>query len=618
VVFSKTILVANPDRQAGQQLAAALFDAGYEAMSAHRPEEVLRAAVGNNPRIVFIHTAMPQIGGYELRNRLEATGLEIPRVVVFAVADGDLPQGPPPDGVSVLAHERSNNEGIVNGVRLMTFADQVGGEIGFGLDRVHGDLTTISFGGLIQALKQHVITGKVTFSAALESSLWIFEGAVIDAWRAPVRGIKAFNRLAGLPGGGFTLTLETPPEGVQTLAEDIGSLVVDAVDERVELAEVLAGLPTLDARPNVQLTGDFFSLEFSRVERETLSNAQEAATFGDLLDRVEATDLEVVRAVQRLLELEILHFSEPRGQVHVLTDSTSDLLAIDARRLGIQVAPVSVQFGTEVFKDGIDLQSEDFHRKLKEFGDLPRTHPVSHGEFLQIFRRLVPSGDVVAVLCSSSLSATYRNALAAIEAGLPEFTELRTESGVAGDPRVFVVDSAQCSGPLGLMAVFARRMALKGIAAANIAAKLEDIGGRFRTVIMVRSIEYVQRAQGIARTAGASKPGTRWLLRLEQGRLAVVAQAAGAEAQGRLQALLMEGLDLKRPVFGSIVQASAPAEAADLKLRLFARLDLRELMEFQLGPAVTSHNGPGSVGAGLIQLTDEEIDLFGAAGSGSA
>ncbi len=245
--------------------------------------------------------------------------------------------------------------------------------------------------------------------------MWVYEGAILDAWRAPARGLKAFNRLAGLPGGGFTLTLEPPPEAEQTLGEDIGALVVEAVDERVELADALAGLPTLDARPEVQVTGDFFSLEFSPVERETLSQAQVAKTFGDLVDLVEATDLEVVRAVQRLIGLEILRLNEPEGQVHILTDSTSDLLAIDARRLGIQVAPVSVQFGNEVFKDGIDLQSEDFHRKLKESGAMPRTHPVSRGEFVQIFRRLSPSGDVVAVLCSAGLSATYRNALAAVE-----------------------------------------------------------------------------------------------------------------------------------------------------------------------------------------------------------
>ncbi len=95
MVASKTILIAHPDRQAGQRLAAALFDAGYEAIFAHRPEEVLRAAVGTNPRIVFIHVGMPQIGGYELQNRLEATGLEIPRIVVYGVRRRRSARWPP-------------------------------------------------------------------------------------------------------------------------------------------------------------------------------------------------------------------------------------------------------------------------------------------------------------------------------------------------------------------------------------------------------------------------------------------------------------------------------------------------------------------------------------------
>ncbi len=188
---------------------------------------------------------------------------------------------------------------------------------------------------------------------------------------------------------------------------------------------------------------------------------------------------------------------------------------------------------------------------------------------------------------------------------------MRSKSGVPGEPRVLVVDSAQCSGPLGLMAVFARRMALAGIDASDIATRLVDLGTRFRTVMMVRNIEFLQRTQGVGRATGGSKRGARWLLRLDRGQLGVVGQAVGAEAMNHLQALVVEGLDPSRPVLGSVVQASAPAEAADLRLRLFARLDVRELMECQLGPAVTSHNGPGTVGAGLIQLTDEEMDLFG-------
>ncbi len=610
MVVSKTILIAHPDRETGQRLAAALFDAGFEALAVRAPEEVLRNAVGSNPRLILIAVDMPQVGGYELQARLAATGLEFPLIVVFGVKEGNAPEGSAPEGVFVIPDERSDEGSLVDAVRLLAFAEQVGGQFGSGLDRMHGDLTGVSFGGLLQALQQHVMTARVVFSASLESGLWVREGSVVDAWTGVVTGVKAFNRLAEMPSGGFTLTLEDPPLG-GTIEGGIGNLVIEAVNERVDLAEALSRLPSLDSRPEIQLTSDFFSLEFSAVEKKTIAAAQEVQSFRDLLNSIDEVDLAIVRAVEVLMAQGILRFEERTGQVHVMTDSTADLLPIDARRQGIDVMPVSVQFGSQVFRDGIDLQAEDFHRMLKETRESPRTHPVSTGEFLQVFGRATPSGDVVAVLCSSALSANYKNAVEAVATGAADFAEARRQAGEKNEPKVFVIDSQQCSGPLGLMAVFARRMANAGLHAAEIAARLEDLRSRFRTVFMVRTIDHLRRAQGIKnKQPSENRPGERWLLSLEQGKLRLVERSVIPEALDRLVALLTEGFDPARPVIGSVVQAAAPADAANLRDRLFAKLDVREMLEQQIGPAVTSHNGSGTVGAGLIQLSEEELKLF--------
>ncbi|MEN8163484.1 MAG: response regulator, partial [Acidobacteriota bacterium] len=123
--ISKTILIAHPDRETGQRLAAALFNAGFEALAVRRPEEVLRNAVGSNPRLVLIDVRMPQVGGYELQSRLTATGLEVPLIVVFGVKDGDVPDGTAPEGVFVIPAERSDEDSLVDAVRLLSFAEQV-------------------------------------------------------------------------------------------------------------------------------------------------------------------------------------------------------------------------------------------------------------------------------------------------------------------------------------------------------------------------------------------------------------------------------------------------------------------------------------------------------------
>ena len=51
--------------------------------------------------------------------------------------------------------------------------------------------------------------------------------------------------------------------------------------------------------------------------------------------------------------------------VKIVTDSVADLPSEVVEELGIAVVPLNVRFGTEVYRDGIDLTAEQFYDKLK-------------------------------------------------------------------------------------------------------------------------------------------------------------------------------------------------------------------------------------------------------------
>jgi len=50
--------------------------------------------------------------------------------------------------------------------------------------------------------------------------------------------------------------------------------------------------------------------------------------------------------------------------VKIVTDSVADLPSLVAEELGITVIPLNVCFGTEVYRDGVDLTAEQFYDKL--------------------------------------------------------------------------------------------------------------------------------------------------------------------------------------------------------------------------------------------------------------
>ena len=62
--------------------------------------------------------------------------------------------------------------------------------------------------------------------------------------------------------------------------------------------------------------------------------------------------------------------------VKIVTDSTSDLTPEIAGELGITVVPLYVHFGPEVYRDGIDLTTQDFYRKLAQNIRLARSSRV--------------------------------------------------------------------------------------------------------------------------------------------------------------------------------------------------------------------------------------------------
>lgn len=609
--LTTTVVIAHGSQDERRRLAQSMNQVGVAVLLASNGEEALRTTVGSNPQVVVTHSRLPGVPGAELRTRLAATGLEIPPILILAEAEDELPEELP-DGVYVVSPANLAASGLAVFVQRVLIGRELRGEFADGLGVLYGDLARTAFGDLVQVLARHRTTGRLEIAGQVASGLWLRGGRVVDAWYGEIVGLKAFHRLADLQAAAWSLTDDDPGDR-ERITADAATLVLETVDERVAVHELLQRLPSLDARPRVQIGKSFFHLEFSAIERQVMATVQKVTTLAELVDRVEATDREVLEAVLRLREMEILSLIEPAGRVHVLTDSTADLTSLDARRHGVEIVPVSIVFGADVYMDGIDITPDEFHRRLAGSRELPVTNPATRGEFLSVYRRVIPTGDVLAVLCSSKLSGSLDNAREAAEEGLEELRELRRQRQVQAEPMIRTIDSLQCSGPLGMMAVFAARLLKRGASLDETARRIEGIGRRFRTMLAIASLEQLRAGQRIALPASHERAdrSTRWLLRLEEGELKLAETVRGVEvARERLLELAAEGVAADRPVFATVVHASEPAQAAALRARVEARLDVIELTQHPIGPAVTCNTGPGAIGIALFQPTADELELL--------
>lgn len=98
--------------------------------------------------------------------------------------------------------------------------------------------------------------------------------------------------------------------------------------------------------------------------------------------------------------------------VKVVTDSVADLPPQVVDELGITVIPLNVRFGEKVYRDGIDLTTEQFYQELTRSKIFPVTSVPSPVTFADAYDKLAEETDeILAIMLSSRLSAIHEVAV---------------------------------------------------------------------------------------------------------------------------------------------------------------------------------------------------------------
>ncbi|MEA3459104.1 MAG: DegV family protein, partial [Chloroflexota bacterium] len=127
------------------------------------------------------------------------------------------------------------------------------------------------------------------------------------------------------------------------------------------------------------------------------------------------------------------------GEIAVVTDSLANIPSELVEKYDIHVIPILVIFGHETFRDGVNMTSEEFYRRLRESEELPTTAVPSMGEFMKLYRRVGQEAKgIVSIHISNKLSATVEVAEAASRM-LPEIPIHVVDSYTAAMAQGFVV-----------------------------------------------------------------------------------------------------------------------------------------------------------------------------------
>lgn len=280
--------------------------------------------------------------------------------------------------------------------------------------------------------------------------------------------------------------------------------------------------------------------------------------------------------------------------IRIATDSACDLPDELYRQHNVAMVPINIQFGTETYEDGVDIDRPTFLRKIEEMGILPTTSQPSAGQFAVHYRRLADEGatDVISIHVTAKLSGTLQSA------------ELAKEM-VADEVRIHTVDSAAGSAGQGFMVLEAARMAEEGKNVPEILARLETIRPRINIALTLQDLRFAQMSGRVGKLQGslASLLNIKPIALLEEGLIDVVEKVrTRRNAIERMVEIVAERVGTTVPVNLAVIHAEAPQEGEILLEKSKALFDCQEAFMVNLTTTLVVHFGPGTLGIAAYSI----------------
>lgn len=131
------------------------------------------------------------------------------------------------------------------------------------------------------------------------------------------------------------------------------------------------------------------------------------------------------------------------NKIKIITDSCCDLNKDIIDKYNIEVVPLNISFGEDVYIDG-ELDKKEFYERMRNSKELPKTSCPSPEKFMQSYKG---DEDVIVLTIALGLSGTYTSALLAKNMMLEEnpnkkIAVIDTELGSIGEGQ-FVVKAAK-------------------------------------------------------------------------------------------------------------------------------------------------------------------------------
>jgi DegV family protein with EDD domain len=274
----------------------------------------------------------------------------------------------------------------------------------------------------------------------------------------------------------------------------------------------------------------------------------------------------------------------------IVLDSTADFPDAQEHFPNWRVVPLYVNFGTQSYKDGVELTAHEFYERLRASPELPTTSQPTPGDFAACYADLGAYERILSIQIASTLSGTYQSAVS------------------AADDRVRVIDSETASVGISLLALAVQRRLERGTTDEEVDELVTRYIATHGLLFTVDTLEFLARGGriGKAKAFAGQLMNVKPILSIRNGEVIPLKRVRGNRKafQEFVDALDTQTRDEPGLRVG-IAHADAPERLRELEkmvrdLRPQAQIE----QETSLGAVIGAHAGPGTVG--FFWFTDDD------------
>lgn len=277
------------------------------------------------------------------------------------------------------------------------------------------------------------------------------------------------------------------------------------------------------------------------------------------------------------------------SKVAIVTDSTAYIPPKLAKNYPIFTIPLYLHWGEKIFKDGVDIQPDDFYKKMKSDKEFPISAPPTVNDFEEMYKKVLEQGyDIFSIHISGNMSTTLESA--------------RQAKKSVGSEKIAIFDSRITAMTMGFQVLAVAKAAEEGAGlreCQDIAEKAAKNGGLF---FVVEGLEYLRRGGRIGNAAKllGQLLNLKPILTFDGQQTQAVERISGMNrAIDRMLDLVeIELQKLGNPIHiaglhsGDSTDAEALLERAKKR---FSKYLIETATVSALSPVIGSHVGPGTV-----------------------